>query len=268
MLLLLLCVCAGCRERMKIPLVTKVADVMREGVPALDLVYDRDGNIIQYGNTPIKYNGDQIIVGAMDIPEPNGKLLAAVFTIGKGRARESHARCLLKIGADELEAEKKTTYEYKPEALIIRSDYHAVADQSFVRNVEGKYVFDDKKRIVEATLVFREANDSVYSRCARYNYDNNLGFVSKMNLQAYVIDHDGADGFLYFLLNLSRLSNYGSLPNDISYSLKPGGISFGLHANYRMVDEKVIRIEVLHENARLLSRIDFSYNNEEQRNEE
>lgn len=259
MLLLLLWVCAGCKEVVKAPLLTKVADVMREGVPALNLGYDRDGNITQYGNTPIKYNGDQIIVGAMDIPGSDGKLLEAVFTIGKGRAKESHARCILETKHGEVEAEKKTTYQYQADTLIIHSDYYSVADRSFIRNVQGKYVLDGQKRMSEVRLTYREANDSVYSRCAHYNYENNLSSVANLNLQAYVVDHDGADGFLYFLLNLARFSDCGPLPNDIDYSLEPSGALFGLHANYRMIGEQAIRIEVLRENAELLSRIDLSY---------
>lgn len=260
---LFLCACAGCKEIVKAPLVTKVADVMREGIPALDLVYDRDGNIIQYGNTPINYNGDQIIIGAMDIPGFDGKLFEAVFTIGKGRAKESHARCMLKTENGELEAEKKTTYKYKADTLIIQSDYYAVADRSFIRNVQGRYILDANKRLSEVIYTYHEANDSVYSRCARYNYDNNLGSISNLNLQAYVIEHDGTDGFLYFLLNLARFSDNWPLPNDIAYSLEPSGASFNLHVNYRMVGEQVIRIEVLHEETGFLSRMDLFYKNEE-----
>lgn len=264
--LLLLCVCAGCRNKRNTPLVAKVTDMLQEGVAGLDVIYDRDGNVIQYGNTPIKYKGDQIIVGAMDMSKPDGKLLEVVFFMGKGRAQESRAHCMLKTESGELEVEKQTIYKYRPDTLIICSDYRAVADRSFVRNVEGKYVFDDKRRIAEVNLVYREANDSVYSRFIRYNYDNNLSSDSNLNLQAYLMEHDGVDSFLFFLLNLAQLSNYASLPNDISaYSFKSDGTVFNLHANYRMIGEKVTRLDVLYENSKLISRIDLSYKNEEQR---
>lgn len=262
-ILLLMCMCVACKEEVKPPLVMRIADVMREGVPALDLVYDRDRNVIQYGSTPIKYYGDQIIVGGMDVPGQSCKLLEATFNIGKGRAKDSHARCILQTDEGELEVEKKTIYEYNADSLIIHSVYHAMADHSFVREVKGKYVLDDKKRLAEVILTYREANDSIFSRCTHYRYDNNLCSVANLNLQAYVIDYDGTDDFFYFLLNLAQLPNCGPLPNDVACSSKPDGASYGIHANYRMNGENAIRIETLREDAKLLSRVELAYRNEE-----
>lgn len=263
MFLFLLCVCAGCREKKNTSMVIKVMDRLQEGLPGLDVAYDCNGNVIQYGNTSIKYKGDQIIVGAMDMSEPDGKLLEAVFVIGKGRAQESRARCMLKTENGELEVEKQTTYKYRPDALNITSNYYSVADRKFIRNVEGEYVFDDEKRITEVNFVYREANDSVYSRYFCYNYDNNLCFESNLNLQAYMIAHDGVDSFLFFLLNLAQIS-YGSLPNDIvAYSSESDGMAFKRHANYRMAGEKVTRLEILYGRANLVLRLDLSYSNEE-----
>ena len=35
------------------------------------------------------------------------------FKIGKGKARESRARCMLKVGEEVYEADKQTVYDYK-----------------------------------------------------------------------------------------------------------------------------------------------------------
>ena len=40
--------------------VTKVTDLTGEEEQVLKLEYDRDGKIIKYGDTPVRYEGDQI----------------------------------------------------------------------------------------------------------------------------------------------------------------------------------------------------------------
>ena len=93
-----------------------------------------------------------------------------------------------------------------------------------------------------------------------YNYDNNINYQANLNLQAYVIDYDGVDSFFYFLLNLGQLRNRTALPNDIGYCMNHGLSTYNVHANYRLDDENPVRIEVLYNYTKLLSRIDLSYN--------
>ncbi len=115
-------------------------------------------------------------------------------------------------------------------------------------------------RLKEYMTVFTEANDSVSSCHTYYNYDNNINYQANLNLQAYVIDYDGVDSFFYFLLNLGQLRNRTALPNDIGYCMNHGLSTYNVHANYRLDDENPVRIEVLYNYTKLLSRIDLSYN--------
>ena len=230
-LLVLLFVADGCKEKKADTYVTKVTDLTGEEEQVLKLEYDRDGKIIKYGDTPVRYEGDQITIGQMDCLNTGNKLCNVTFQIGKGKARESRARCMLKVGEEVYEADKQTVYDYKGDTIFINSDYRATSDYRFLKKVQGKYVFD-----------------------------NNINYQANLNLQAYVIDYDGVDSFFYFLLNLGQLRNRTALPNDIGYCMNHGLSTYNVHANYRLDDENPVRIEVLYNYTKLLSRIDLSYN--------
>ena len=96
-LLVLLFVADGCKEKKADTYVTKVTDLTGEEEQVLKLEYDRDGKIIKYGDTPVRYEGDQITIGQMDCLNTGNKLCNVTFQIGKGKARESRARCMLKL---------------------------------------------------------------------------------------------------------------------------------------------------------------------------
>lgn len=259
-LLLLLSVVGGCKEQMVGMYVTKVTDLTGEEEQILKLEYDRDGKIIKYGDTPIKHEGEQIIIGQMDCLKTGNKFCNVTFQMRKGKAQESRNRCMLKMKEGVYEADKQTFYSYKGDTVFINSDYRATSDCRFLRNVQGKYVFDQLGRLKEVITVFTEANDSVSSCHTYYNYDNNISHQANLNLQAYVIDYDGVDSFFYFLLNLGRLANRTALPNDIGYCMDYGLSTYNVHVNYRLDDKKPVRIEVLHNYTKLLSRIDLFYN--------
>ena len=66
-LLVLLFVADGCKEKKADTYVTKVTDLTGEEEQVLKLEYDRDGKIIKYGDTPVRYEGDQITIGQMNM---------------------------------------------------------------------------------------------------------------------------------------------------------------------------------------------------------
>ena len=148
---------------------TKVTDLTGEEEQVLKLEYDRDGKIIKYGDTPVRYEGDQITIGQMNCLNTGNKLCNVTFQIGKGKARESRARCMLKVGEEVYEADKQTVYDYKGDTIFINSDYRATSDYRFLKKVQGKYVFDQLGRLKEVMTVFTEANDSVSSCHTYYN---------------------------------------------------------------------------------------------------
>lgn len=256
---LLLLVAGGCKEKTVETYVTGITDLTGEEEQVLKLEYNHDGKITKYGDAPVTYDGDQITIGQVDCLNTGDKLWHVTFKMGKGKAKESTARCMLKLDDGVYEADKRTSYEYRGDTVLIISDYRAVSDHRFLRNVQGKYLFDRSGRLSEVTTVFTEANDSVSRRRTYYNYDNNITYQANLNLQAYVIDGDGLDGFLYFLLNLGKFRNRTALPNDIKYSMDRHPDAGRMHVNYRLDDERPIRIEVLYDYAKLLSRIDLSY---------
>ena len=146
-LVILMFALVGCKEKMENAYVAKITDLTGEEEQVLKLEYDRDGKIIKYGDTPVRYEGDQIIIGQMDCLNSGNKLCDVTFKMGKGKAQESRARCRLKLKNGIYEADKQTTYDYKGDTIIIISDYRATSDHRFLRNVQGKYVFDQLGRL-------------------------------------------------------------------------------------------------------------------------
>lgn len=256
-LFLLLFAAGGCKEKKVEAYVTKITDLTGEEEQVIKFDYDDDGKIIKYGEAPVKYDGDQITIDQLDYT--GNKLCSVTFRMSKGKARESRARCMLKVKNEIFEADKQTTYEYRDDTINIFSVYRSISDRRFLRNVRGRYIFDKEGKLKEVLTVFTEADDSVSSCHTYYNYDNNISCEANLNLQAYVIDRDGLDGFFYFLLNLGQFKNRTSLPNDIGYCLDHGVSTYNIHANYRLDEEKTVRIEVLYNYTKLLSRIDLTY---------
>ncbi|WP_455673354.1 hypothetical protein [Phocaeicola sp.] len=253
----------SCKESTDGLLITKVTDLTGDEEVISDIEYDGDGRIVKYGETPIKYEGDRVTVGEMDCLDTGSRLCTVTFKMVKGKAKESKARCMLKLGLNAYEANKATVYEYGADTLRVQSEYYAVSDNRFLRYVCGKYVFGEEGKLVEVITAYREANDSTSVCHTYYNYDNHINYEANLNLQAYIVDRDGLDSFFYFLLNMGGLRDKTSLPNDIGYCLNHGTDTYNVHANYRLDNESPVRIEVLYNYTKLLSRIDLVYTRSE-----
>ena len=224
-----------------------------------DIEYDGDGRIIRYGDTPIVYAGDKVTIGKMDCLHSGSKLCSVTFKMAKGKAIESRTRCLLKRGSETWDVFKTSTYEYGADTLCIKSDYFGVEGNDFLKRVCTKYIFGDDGKLMESITSHHELNDSTYVCHSYYNYDNHINYRANLNIQAYVMDSDGLDGFFYFLLNLGDFRVDTVLPNDIGRCVNHGAETYNVHANYRLDDESPIKIEVLYNYTKLLSRIELSY---------
>ena len=179
--------------------------------------------------------------------------------MAKGKAIESRTRCLLKSGSETWDVFKTSTYEYGADTLCIKSDYFGVEGNDFLKRVCTKYIFGDDGKLMESITSHHELNDSTYVCHSYYNYDNHINYRANLNIQAYVMDSDGLDGFFYFLLNLGDFRVDTVLPNDIGRCVNHGAETYNVHANYRLDDESPIKIEVLYNYTKLLSRIELSY---------
>lgn len=179
--------------------------------------------------------------------------------MAKGKAIESRTRCLLKRGSVTWDVFKTSTYEYGADTLCIKSDYFGVEGNDFLKRVCTKYIFGDDGKLMESITSHHELNDSTYVCHSYYNYDNHINYRANLNIQAYVMDSDGLDGFFYFLLNLGDFRVDTVLPNDIGRCVNHGAETYNVHANYRLDDESPIKIEVLYNYTKLLSRIELSY---------
>jgi hypothetical protein len=205
------------------------------------------------------YAGDKVTIGKMDCLHSGNKLCSVTFKMAKGKAIESRTRCLLKRGSETWDVFKTSTYEYGADTLCIKSDCFGVEGNDFLKRVCTKYIFGDDGKLMESITSHHELNDSTYVCHSYYNYDNHINYRANLNIQAYVMDSDGLDGFFYFLLNLGDFRVDTVLPNDIGRCVNHGAETYNVHANYRLDDESPIKIEVLYNYTKLLSRIELSY---------
>lgn len=249
----------SCKENKDETLIAKVTDLTEEEEVISDIEYDGDGRIIRYGDTPIVYAGDKVTIGKMDCLHSGNKLCSVTFKMAKGKAIESRTRCLLKRGSETWDVFKTSTYEYGADTLCIKSDYFGVEGNDFLKRVCTKYIFGDDGKLMESITSHHELNDSTYVCHSYYNYDNHINYRANLNIQAYVMDSDGLDGFFYFLLNLGDFRVDTVLPNDIGRCVNHGAETYNVHANYRLDDESPIKIEVLYNYTKLLPRIELSY---------
>lgn len=249
----------GCKEKAAEICVDKVIDLTNEEELIREVRYDRDGHVVRYGDMPVVYTGERIVIGDDNALEAQDMFYSVTFKMGKGKAQESLARCLLAWKDSLYTVEKKSAYTYRGDTIVVRTDYRTIPERAFLQGVQKKYVFDRDGRLMEAWTSASEARDMVATYCASYRYDKNIVCEANLNLQAYVVADDGLDNFFYFLLNLGQVRNQASLPNEVSYSFRQGAERYKRHAHYRMDNEHPIRIEVLQDDTRLLSRYDFSY---------
>ena len=77
----------------------------------------------------------------MDCLNTGNKLCNVTFQIGKGKARESRARCILKVEEEVYEVDKQTVYDYKGDTIFINSDYRATSDYRFLKKSARKICF-------------------------------------------------------------------------------------------------------------------------------
>lgn len=249
---------SSCKERQDEKTVVRVTDLTGEEEVILDIDYDDDGRIVRYGKTSIRYEGDKISIGEADCFYSGDRLCSVTFEMAKGKAIGSHTRYLLKRGSEMLDVFKNSTYEYGADTVCIKSDYFKVEKNTFLKHVCTKYVFGKDGKLIESIASHRESNDSAYVCYSYYNYDSNITYRANLNMQAYVMDGDGLDCFFYFLLNLGRF-NTTALPNDVGRCVNHDSETFNVHANYKLDDEFPVKIEVLYDYTKLLSRIELSY---------
>ena len=83
-LLVLLFVVDGCKEKKADTYVTKVTDLTGEEEQVLKLEYDRDGKIIKYGDTPVRYEGDEVFPYFCDVRFSGGNVLPGSFALYGG----------------------------------------------------------------------------------------------------------------------------------------------------------------------------------------
>ncbi len=250
----------GCNDGDKDIFLTKVVDMQGEQGQVWTLEYDASDRLVGYGETPVDYEQGKIVIGELDWRHKGECVHDVTYYIKNGRVRCSEARCLLDVGADKVEALKKTYYQSIHDTLFVSSFYYIENDFCPARQVEAKYVYDDRNRLVEILSVYYDEEGEESGAChCYYGYEANIRYVSNLNLLAYVVDRDGLDIFFFLLLNMDKRKTDGSLPDRIRHCVNRGSATYTADGLYRMSGYTPTNLEIVSLDAELKARFELEH---------
>lgn len=239
--------------------VIKVIDQKSNQDEQWEMKYDYKGRLTKYGNTPISYEGNSVVVGKMKWNTKQEKMFGATYNLSDGKATRSEALCLIKVDTIWMKVCKKADYTWLGDSLYIKACYKSVDCKQLVRTCEACYIYDDQSRIVEAINQCYDAQGVEEWVCHSYfDYDVPIRYEANLNLMAYITDQEELDIFLFFLLGMDG-NPQQVLPNLIHRCVNHSEYTYNAYGLYRMEGEKLVRMELISEQIKLKERIDFQY---------
>lgn len=240
--------------------IVNVADMKSDTEEEWKLEYDYKGRLVRYGETTLSYEGNRISVGNMEWNCKKEKQFSAVFYRTDGEVDRSESYCLLESNGIGLEAHKETNYYWEKDTLFMYSRYEKVNGNALLRTVKVSYIFDEEHRLVEIISRYYNESGEEASSCHSYlDYDSPISFVSNLNLMAYIADREELDTFLFLLLYMNQDFETNILPNQIRHCVNRGESTYIADCLYRMVGEKLVRMEIVSKQIELKERLDFQY---------
>lgn len=253
------CFCS-CNNEGKDTFLTKVVDLKGDLNQEWLLKYDSDNRLVKYGDTPLEYEAEKIVIGELEWKYKGECMHDVTFYMKDGMVRNSEAHCWLDTDEGRVEALKKTYYHPTEDTLFVGSYYYVGNDFCPVSRVEAKYVYDDMNRLTEILSVYYDEDGEESGAChCYYGYDANIQYVSNLNLLAYVVDREGLDTFFYLLLNMDKRKGIGALPNQIRHCVNRGNATYTADGLYRLAGYTPTKLEVVSLNAELKARLELEH---------
>ena len=248
----------GCWHSNEQLYLTKVTDMKGDGKHVWDLEYDKSMRLIRYGNTHISYSKDKITIGEMDWDSKGEHMYHATFHMKQNGVHESVTYSRLMVKGVFVDAWKNTSYQESADTLFVFSNYFVEGIDNPIRQVDAKYVFDNKNRLTEIISVY---SDGVVKRKCHcfYEYKANIRYDSNLNLQAFLVDREGLDTLFYLLLNLGKRKTHGALPEHIRHCVNQGKEMYVADGLYRLDGNTPTKVEVISVQSELKARFEFEH---------
>lgn len=230
-----------------------------------ELKYDYWGRLSQYGDTHIDYNLTSVKMDSMVWDDKNMEMHNITYTRWLGNVSEIEAYCTIEADSVPVEAKKVSKLTWKDDSLFVSSSFNAVADDELLKTTTACYVYDKDNRICEIITRHYDASGKEASACHSYlEYKNPVNYIANLNLSAYIVDCDGLDIFMYFLLGMDKdCGNFRAVPTTVHYCVNHGNSMYEAEGLYRMKNETLYHMEFISTDVKLRGRLDFTYYNEE-----
>lgn len=239
--------------------VSAIKDLKGEEVAVWHLGYDYKGRLVNYGNTPIVYDNNEVRIGKMDWDYKGEQLLSATYYLSSGEVFRSEAKCLWLSDSTDLEVLKEVDYQYSGDTILMESTYRTYDDHLFLRHILTEYVYNIEGNLAEIMSQYVDA-DGKTSACHNfYSYEGNIRYESNLNLQSFFIDAEGTDSFFFFLLNMDGKFSEKKLPTRIRFCENHGKAVYVADGLYRLDGELPTKAEVISDGLKLKARLEFEY---------
>lgn len=250
----------SCVEYPKDTWIVKVTDMKSDSEEEWKLAYDYKGRLIQYGNTPIRYEEKSIFAGHMEWDYKKEKQYSTAYYFSEGKVCRSESYCLVEWDSIGTEVHKEGDYRWKEDSLFVTFRYQRLKDSLLLRRLEACYVYDRQHRLAEIIRKCYDGEDVQEWTCHSFlDYNLPINYTANLNLCAYIADREELDSFLFFLLGMDRGADARVLPNRIRHCVNQGDKTYIADGLYRLDGEKLVRMELISDRSELKERIDFQY---------
>lgn len=251
--------CYGCVEYPDDNWLLEVRDLRSANEVNWDLVYDYKGRLSKYGNTPISYEDNRIIVGEIKTNDSGVHHLKTEFWLDNDCVYKSVTMGLMPIDSVMKEFIKEVSYQESQDTVFMNSVYRNVQNDSILRQTSVQYIYDKERKLVEVMSRYLNHRGEESACHSYFEYSKNIRYDSNLNLHAYWIDKDGPDVFFYFLLNLNDKRDKKLLPDYIRHCVNQGKATYEANGIYRFEQERPVMMEIISDHLELKGRLELQY---------
>lgn len=244
----------GCGDSSSVPCVIEITDVASDDSLPIKLSYDRKGRLVSFAEATVSYEKNKIIVDGLKEMLGYGNFFTMTFNLDDGRVVSSEAHCKELLFGKMTEVNKKSTYSYTDNKIIVDSKSFDFKSNKLLKTFREVRELSDDGKLVKMISVDSDCGSSV----SLYKYDSNITCSANINLQAFTFPANGMDQLFIYLLNLVKIPQINVLPDEINYTY-PDGSTHLYNENCCLDGDRLTRLEIMMNYEILIARLNFEY---------
>ena len=249
----------GCSTAPEKNWVKKINNLHPKGKQEWLLKYDSKGRLVKFGDASLVYQGDKVTVTNAHWVQKGERLHQMEFyPEGPGKFA-SVSNCELYTDSTSEQVIKKTDYWYEKDTLWVNSVYMDEKEEQPLRSVKAKYVYASQNQPTEILHTFIDAEGNAVSTChSYYKYNDNITHQGSLNFNAFVIDNEGMDVFLFHLFDWGK-RGFGPLANDLYHSASTTTETYWAEGMYRIPGELMNKMEIITNDFKVKTRLEIEH---------